>query len=137
MKFKLKACLKKLLTFSEFHFKALRIIMISFVGVMLGFGVFSLFAKEKIDIAHEIAQSAAVNYLKVQARSGLNLPAIEDNASLALLGMRIYTEPLHQRYTMLGPKDLAIVNELELIKVKAQRKKNGNGVSLVRFIKAP
>lgn len=134
MKFKLRASLKRLLTFSEFHFKALRIIMISFTGVMIGFGAFSLFAKEKIDIAHEMAQQSAVNYLKIQTKRGLYQPAIEDNVAQALLGMRVYTRSLHQHYVMLGPKDLAIVNKVELLKVKAQKKRIGNDIHLIRFI---
>ena len=133
MKSKLGVSIRKLLTFSEFYFKILRIVMISYAGVMIGFGTFSLFAKEKIDLAHEMAQLSAVNYLKTQTKSGVNLPAVDDNVAQSLLGMRIYTSSVHQRYNMVGPKDLAIVNKVELIRVKAQRKHNGNDVSLVRF----
>ncbi len=133
MKSKPGLSVRKLLTFSEFHFRVLRIIMISYAGVMIGFAAFSLFAKEKIDLAHEIAQLSAVNYLKNQTKSGVNLPAVDDNVAQSLLGMRIYTSSVHQRYNTVGPKDLAIVNKVELIRVKAQRKHNGNDVSLVRF----
>ena len=133
MKSKLGVSIRKLLTFSEFQFKILRIVMVSYAGVMIGFGTFSLFAKEKIDLAHEMAQLSAVNYLKTQTKSGVNLPAVDDNVAQSLLGMRIYTSSVHQRYNMVGPKDLAIVNKVELIRVKAQRKHNGNDVSLVRF----
>ncbi len=133
MKSKLGVSIRKLLAFSEFQFKILRIVMISYAGVMIGFGTFSLFAKEKIDLAHEMAQLSAVNYLKTQTKSGVNLPAVDDNVAQSLLGMRIYTSSVHQRYNMVGPKDLAIVNKVELIRVKAQRKHNGNDVSLVRF----
>ncbi len=133
MKFKQRRLLKKLLTFSEFHFKALRIIMIAFAGVMIGFGAFSLFAKEKIDVAHEMAEQAAVNFLRLQAKSGLNLPAVDDDVACALLAVRVHTVSPHQRFIMLGPKDLAIVDKVELIRVKAQKKRDGNDVSLIRF----
>ena len=130
---KVKAFLKKLLIFSEFRFKAWRIIMVSFAGVMVGFGLFSLFAKEKLDYSYLLAEKSAVNYLLSQSKTRLNSPALQKDVAKALLGMRVLPKSLHQHAMQIGPQDLAIVNKVKLRKVKAQRKKNGNDVSLIRF----
>ncbi len=116
-------------------FTALRVCCASLAGVCAGLGCFTLFVLFSFNTASINAQDEACRLFESNTAVNFNDPALSPELATALVDTHIVVSDPHRHYSYADPEDLALHDELELVRVKGLKKRISPSVYAVRFDK--
>ena len=119
---------------SGYWLKALSVTMISMSGVSIGIGAFVLLVDTRFDNAVKTVEHSALESYEQKTEQVLNDPALTLQYRQVLLNVKLLPRSFKERVRLIGPDDLALKDEVKLVRVKGQKKRLSQDVSLVRFI---
>lgn len=114
--------------------KALAVTMISMAGVSIGLCVFILCVDARFEDAVKTVEHSALESYEQKTEQILNDPALTLQYRQDLLNVKLLPKSLKERGRLIGPDDLALKDKVKLVRVKGQKRRLTQDISLVRFI---